>query len=428
MECVIPARYLKLFAKSVSCMAKVGDELFIEATETKLILRTINASRSAFLAFSLNRTFFDTYTLEDNIDRKYQVKLKPCQAVFKQYTNMEKCTMRLDEGEQRLVFEILCKHSIQKVYKLTLEDCEAVQAVYSKNEDLNKITSLPKKLIESTNNFHAQLDEISMLASKEQFKLKSYIDDAKAASKVLQTELAVDASDFEEYVIHNDAVVTFSLKDFKSVLGFCDASGQPVTVYFERAGRPICLSVKYFGVFESDFVLATMLETSHSSGNSSNTTSSSQTSSTSTPSGSHKRKDYDSSAPSPSFSPTHKLSASQSAQFIASKNLDGTPASSVFHSQISPTSSPSVITSGSSGKVSQGGSKGQTAMEVDETFADGDYESEVEGSPEPLTKKAKVDLLAQQAIADIQFVSQSDQQDDSMLQEDDEDVPCSVEE
>lgn len=36
MECVIPARFLKLFAKSISCMAKVGEELFIEATESKV--------------------------------------------------------------------------------------------------------------------------------------------------------------------------------------------------------------------------------------------------------------------------------------------------------------------------------------------------------------------------------------------------------
>lgn len=101
--------------------------------------------------------------------------------------------MRFDEDEQRLVFEILCKHGssiaetvftdsgIQKVYKLPLEDCDAVQAVYTKG-DQNRIVSLPKKLIEAINNFHNQLDEVSMIASKDQFKLKSYIDDAKGNS------------------------------------------------------------------------------------------------------------------------------------------------------------------------------------------------------------------------------------------------------
>jgi hypothetical protein len=105
-------------------MAKIGEELFIEASQNKLILRTLNSSRSAFLAFTFGLKFFDEYVLEDDIDRKYQVKLKviindqtdakkyakPCQVVFKQHNNVDKCTMRLDEIEQRLVFELLCKH------------------------------------------------------------------------------------------------------------------------------------------------------------------------------------------------------------------------------------------------------------------------------------------------------------------------------
>lgn len=54
---------------------------------------------------------------------------------------------------------------------------------------------------------------------------------------MLQTELAVDPQDFEDYSVHIDTMVTFSLKDFKSVLSFCDASGQPVTIFFEKSGR-----------------------------------------------------------------------------------------------------------------------------------------------------------------------------------------------
>lgn len=41
MECTIPNRYIKLFAKSISCMAKVGEELFIEANEQKVCRRFV---------------------------------------------------------------------------------------------------------------------------------------------------------------------------------------------------------------------------------------------------------------------------------------------------------------------------------------------------------------------------------------------------
>ncbi len=36
MDCVIPNRYIKLFAKSIQCLAKVGDDLFLEATREKV--------------------------------------------------------------------------------------------------------------------------------------------------------------------------------------------------------------------------------------------------------------------------------------------------------------------------------------------------------------------------------------------------------
>jgi hypothetical protein len=49
MECVIPARYIRLFAKSIQCMAKIGEEMFIEATEQRVKERRIQC----FNPFSL---------------------------------------------------------------------------------------------------------------------------------------------------------------------------------------------------------------------------------------------------------------------------------------------------------------------------------------------------------------------------------------
>jgi hypothetical protein len=120
---------------------------------------------------------------------------------------VEKCTLRLDEVEQRLVFELLCKHGIKKLYKLAFEECEALQAVYSKDDVPNKLVgkqanpnihsinacthrmtnqshtssflATPKKILDCINNFHTQLDEISLIVAKDSVKIKSYVDDAK---------------------------------------------------------------------------------------------------------------------------------------------------------------------------------------------------------------------------------------------------------
>lgn len=38
MDCLIPGKYIKLFAKTIQCLAKIGDELYIEASDSKVNL------------------------------------------------------------------------------------------------------------------------------------------------------------------------------------------------------------------------------------------------------------------------------------------------------------------------------------------------------------------------------------------------------
>lgn len=104
-------------------------------------------------------------------------------------------------------------------------------------------------MLDCINNFQGQLDEITLIASKDSLRVKTHIEDLKciylncflyliliAAQKVLQTELSIDSGDFEEYDIKNETHITICLKEFKTILNFCDASGQPVTMLFERGG------------------------------------------------------------------------------------------------------------------------------------------------------------------------------------------------
>jgi len=107
---------------------------------------------------------------------------------------------------------------IKKTYKLTFEECEALQAVYSKDNCPNKLISQPRLLIDIVNNFHSNLDEITFVVTEKMFKVKSYIDDEKKSgpSRVLQTELTVDPKNFEEYIVGGHVGdITFCLKEFK---------------------------------------------------------------------------------------------------------------------------------------------------------------------------------------------------------------------
>jgi hypothetical protein len=78
-------------------------------------------------------------------------------------------------------------------YKLNIEDCEPLQAVYSHESCPHKIISRAKLLVDSISNFTGPIEEISLILTKNYVKIRSFFDDQKKQedllSKTLQTEL-----------------------------------------------------------------------------------------------------------------------------------------------------------------------------------------------------------------------------------------------
>ena len=45
MKFIIPSSNVKVFGKSIHCLAKIGDEIFLEPESDSLTLRTVNISK-----------------------------------------------------------------------------------------------------------------------------------------------------------------------------------------------------------------------------------------------------------------------------------------------------------------------------------------------------------------------------------------------
>ncbi|KAI3754939.1 hypothetical protein L1987_54731 [Smallanthus sonchifolius] len=63
MDWSLSGNALKTFARSVTCLARIGNELTLQASPSQLALHTLNSSRSAYLSIILKPSFFDTYTI-----------------------------------------------------------------------------------------------------------------------------------------------------------------------------------------------------------------------------------------------------------------------------------------------------------------------------------------------------------------------------
>ncbi|KAJ3415258.1 cAMP-specific 3',5'-cyclic phosphodiesterase 4D [Chytridiales sp. JEL 0842] len=249
------------FARLLQSLHKIGDDLYIEARENKLVLSTVNASRSAFAIFTVWPTFFDSYKLTSNQTVSCKVLLKTITNIFKQKTNIdsiERCKIFFQDGPNgdRLVIQLYCKFGVKKTHKLHFESCEAIHAVYSKQNSDHKLIVSPKVIHEWLGYFSQKLEEVTIRCGKDWVRVKSFSEPANESDILklgLQTEITIDPEDFDVFDVQYESDVTFSLKDFKAVT-------QPVAAYFNKAGQPVILCVAQQDVFMADFVLATLSE------------------------------------------------------------------------------------------------------------------------------------------------------------------------
>lgn len=138
-------------------------------------MRTISDSHSAFVSFTLDKTFYKEYKLITEIGC-LQVPLKPMIAVFKNINTIETCTMKIDLTESKLIFDISCKLGIKRIYKLFFEDVPSLQALYARTYP-NKLVFKPGPMLESLqNNFQPTLEEITLKVTREFVRISSYID------------------------------------------------------------------------------------------------------------------------------------------------------------------------------------------------------------------------------------------------------------
>ncbi|XP_067881843.1 cell cycle checkpoint control protein RAD9A-like, partial [Heterodontus francisci] len=187
-------------------------------------------------------------------------------AVFKSPASMEKtverCKMVLGRGRDQLVIQLLCKYGITKTHNLSFQDCETLQAVYTKDTCPNTLRAQPKLLTDTVIHFPTNLEEVTLDVKARRVTLKNYIEPDSDPRKMMLTEMVLTPAEFDEFCVKEESEITFCLKELRGLLGFAEASGLPLTVHFEGPGSPAIFSLQD-AVLDVTFVLATLSD-SHS--------------------------------------------------------------------------------------------------------------------------------------------------------------------
>ncbi|XP_062211243.1 uncharacterized protein LOC133912496 isoform X2 [Phragmites australis] len=291
MELSMSGGSLRTFARCVTCLARVGSELVLQAHPAKLELHTLNSSRSAYASVSLARGFFDQFhhspgssgpaaSAPSSTPLQCSVLLKSVLSVLRTPpAALDHVAVSLPHPDApKLQITLHCLNGMRKTYWIA---CNAEAEVQTLALDRGRFPShlaiRPRDLARLLSNFQISLQELTVIATEpaaglpdaggdvggKAVELRSYNDPTKDDCDTrLHTQLWIDpAEEFVEYVHTGDPVdVTFG-----AFLTFCEGCEVDILLLFEKAGEPVLL-VPRFGSddgsssdFDATLVLATML-------------------------------------------------------------------------------------------------------------------------------------------------------------------------
>ncbi|XP_010259632.1 PREDICTED: cell cycle checkpoint control protein RAD9A isoform X2 [Nelumbo nucifera] len=292
MELSLSGNVLKSFTRSVTCLARVGHELALQASPSQLSFHTINSSRSAYQSITLKPDFFDVYKISAAQVQCSMLLKAVCSILRTPITSVDRLCINMPNPDaSKVQWTLECYSGMRKAYWI---NCNVEPDIQHLSLDRRRFPSnfvvRPRDFNRLLANFQSSLQEITVIATDpaclppdaaseiggKAVELRSYIDPTKDDNDTaLHTQLWIDPSEeFLQYVHTGDPVdVTFGVKELKAFLSFCEGCEVDIQLFFEKAGEPI-LMIPKFGLddgsnsdFEATLVLATMLVSQLHEGN-----------------------------------------------------------------------------------------------------------------------------------------------------------------
>ncbi|RMB98077.1 hypothetical protein DUI87_25555 [Hirundo rustica rustica] len=244
MKCVIAGGNVKVLGRAVHSLSRIGDELYLEPTESGLSLRAVNSSRSGFASFLFAPLFFQLYEPgsagPDAELLRCKVHMKSFLGIFRSLPSLEKsvgkCLILLKPHASRLVLQLHCKHGVTKTHNLAFQECERLQAVFDTQRCASHLCAPARVLAEAVVHFPPTLAEVTLgTGPGGKISLRNYVEDEAEPSKTMVTELWLAEDEFQTVAVVPDSHITFCLKEFR-LLSFAEASNLPLTIHFDEPG------------------------------------------------------------------------------------------------------------------------------------------------------------------------------------------------
>ncbi|EME76845.1 uncharacterized protein MYCFIDRAFT_14840, partial [Pseudocercospora fijiensis CIRAD86] len=237
----------------LTCLAKFGDTVSLEARSEKACLRECTPSSNG-----------DRFTC--------QLFNKSLQSVFKGRTQdaigknpgIERCDVTVqdqdDKAECRLVVKMRAKHGMTKTFRLTYESSEVMHALFDRTTASQGFRISSRVMREYVEYFHPKTEQLDLLAQDGKVVLTSFTDKVQDGKEVLkqplETAIAIHTEDFEDFHMQEGMHIIISVKDFRAIVTHAETLRGPIHAYFSYPNRPLQFSYQNHGI-HCEFTLMT---------------------------------------------------------------------------------------------------------------------------------------------------------------------------
>ncbi|KAF7284704.1 hypothetical protein GWI33_021717 [Rhynchophorus ferrugineus] len=267
MNCIIPGLNVKVLGRGIQALAKIGDELFIEAHLEKLVFTTFNQCKTVCARFHLLDSFFSQYDVkeselnEENFAVSCKIHMKTLLPLFKG-TQLEKkldyFKMEYDSCSDVIKFKIKYKcDDIIMSHVLCLMNPETLTIKNSSQFGNNNICATSSFYNNLLTLFSNSDDDITLEIAKNKVLVRNYCVGVPHKPKFVRSQVSLNSSEFSIFQVDEETTINFSLKPFRTAIHFADALNLNIGMYFEKGGKPLLIVTKN-PTFEISFLVATL--------------------------------------------------------------------------------------------------------------------------------------------------------------------------
>ncbi|CEP02221.1 unnamed protein product (mitochondrion) [Plasmodiophora brassicae] len=253
MDSVIDKGSLQAFSRALQCIGRTGAWAVIEVTAQGMTWRALNDAQSAYALLQLAPEFFASFQRTGRFSVKCRVSMKTLLWSLRPRFHVDCKSVRMRLDADGLIFELTLNTGVGQRIQVAADEVDG--SVYSVQCDrlsmFNNLSANPKVLSRVLGHFHANIEDITLLLSKDEVVIKSYLDplapdgDSNSAS-VLQTAIRLRPDDFDRYHVGDDPdgpiSLTFPIKEIRSMVTFCEAVNEQLFLYCTRQGDPVLMS------------------------------------------------------------------------------------------------------------------------------------------------------------------------------------------